>query len=333
MPTVMEGLTQALTPDLTAELGATLGIDTSEVQAGVRAAGALLIAALNQKAATEGGADAILGMFKPDQDAPANVLSAIDDGRSDEIIYPLFGIGVTKAVHWIRDTTNQDLGSFLLVAAPLVMYVLHDAVQTQKLDAAGLTALLKTENDANTKANRQFASEINAALDAGQNVIERAARIRARFTEEEWATLAKTPTLAGYAVMMSALSGPVGINKEISALIEAMEEFGEAAEPDSLVGIVSRQFTSPEQITKLGANRENATPMMRDACLEAVRILTEKESHEEAQAYKQFVVNVAARVAEAAIDGGIMSMGGKPISDEEQTVLDLIAAALAYQPE
>ena len=138
--------------------------------------------------------------------------------------------------------------------------------------------------------------------------------------------------LAGYAVMMSALSGPVGINKEITALIEAMTEYGHAAEPDSLIGLVSREFHSPEQINTLGANRNNAMSLVRDACLEALRILNEKETYEETLAYKEFVVIVATHVAQAAIDGGFMSIGGTPISPEEKMTLDLIAAALAYQP-
>jgi hypothetical protein len=133
--------------------------------------------------------------------------------------------------------------------------------------------------------------------------------------------------------MMSSLSGPVGLSKEIAALIVALQELGAQADPDSLVGLVSRAYTSPEQITALGANRENAQALTRDACLEALRILTEKETYDESRAYKAFVVGVATRVAQAAIDGGIMSMGGIPVSPEEQLTLDLIAAALAYEPD
>lgn len=333
MATILETVNETLTPELTTQVSEMLGDKPADVKKGVELASALLLGALNHKAATDKGADEILASFDPAQDAPANVFTAIDNGRSDAILFPLFNIGVTKVIRWIQDTTDQELGSYLLIAAPLVLHALSGALKGQTADAATLQTVLKTENAAFARANPQFASEINAALDAGENVIARAARIRARFTDDEWATLGKTPALAGYAVMMSSLSGPVGINKEIEALIEAMEEFGAAAEPDSLVGIISRQFTSAEQITTLGANRENAASMMRDACLQTLKILTEKETREEAYAFKQFVVDVAAHVAEAAIDGGFMSIGGKPVSDSEKQTLDLIAAALAYTPE
>lgn len=333
MPTLLETVNETLTPELTTQISEMLGTDKNNVHTGVRNASALIIGALSHKAATDEGADQILASFDPAQDAPANVFTAIDNGRSDAILYPLFGIGVTKVVHWIQNTTDQDLGSYLLIAAPLLYHALAEQLKNGESNAESLRTLLKTDNDAFARADPQFASEINAALDAGENVVERAARIRARFTEEEFTTLAKTPTLAAYAVMMSSLSGPVGVNKEIEALLEAMEEYGAAAEPDSLVGIVSRQFTSPDQITTLGANRENASSMMRDACLESLKILTAKESHEEVQSYKKFVLDVSTHVAEAAIDGGFMSIGGKAVSDEEKQTLDLIAAALAYTPE
>lgn len=77
---------------------------------------------------------------------------------------------------------------------------------------------------------RRLANQINAALDLGANVNVHAARIRAQFTDEEWQILIKTPALAGYAVMMSSFSGPVGINKEIAALHRAMHEAGDAAQ-------------------------------------------------------------------------------------------------------
>lgn len=333
MATILETVTQTLTPPLTKQISEMLGADKAEVEKNTAFASALLLGALDHKAATDTGADEILASFDPAQDAPDNVFTAVDDGRSDTILFSLFNIGLTKAAHRIQDTTDLDLGSYLLIAAPLVLHALSEALETGTADAATLRTVLQADTKAFAHADPQFASEINAALDASENVVARAARIRARFTDQEWATLGKTPTLAGYAVMMSSLSGPVGINKEIQALIEAMEEFGGAAEPDSLVGIVSRQFTSPEQITTLGATRTNAASLMRDACLETLKILTEKETHEEAHAYKQFVLDVATHVAEAAIDGGFMSIGGKPVSSDEQMTLDLIAAALAYQPE
>ncbi len=329
MAAVMDSLTQTITPQLTKQISEMLGMDDSQVTQGINIAAPLVLAALGNKVSTAKGADEVLGSLKHNV---ANPVDAAVNGESDALLQKLFGIGAPKAASWIENTTGIRIAPLLPFAAPLVMRAFQNVTKSQALDSAGLTALLKNENETYARAQPQLASEINAALDASANVNERAARLRAQFTDAEWNTLATTPALAGYAVMMSSLSGPVGINKEMAALLEAMVDYGSAAEPDSLVGIVSREVTTPEQITALGANRENALNLTRDACLEALRILTEKETHAETLAYKAFVVNVATRVASAAIDGGVMSIGGKPITEEEQMTLDLIAAALAYQP-
>lgn len=329
MTSLLDAVTQSVTPHMTNQFAEMLGMDDAQITQGIHMAAPVVLAGIRAKTSAPQGADEVLGSLK---DVPHDPAAAVMSGQSDALLEQLFGMGVPKVAAWIENTTGIQIASILPLAAPLVMTALQSAVKEQSLDAAGFAALVKTENDAYAHANPQLASEINAALDAGENVNARAKRIRAQFTEDEWNTLARTPALAGYAVMMSSLSGPVGLSKEIAALIIAMQELGANADPDSLVGLVSRAYNSPEQITSLGAHRENATALARDACLEALRILTEKETYDESHAYKAFVVNVSERVAKAAIDGGIMSMGGKPVSADEQMTLDLIAAALAYQP-
>lgn len=328
MGSVWDTSKQSLTPQLTKQYAQMMELDPVQVTEGVDLAGACILAALAKRVSQENGAQEILDSLAP---VPGSVMEALTNGASDAWLSDWFGVGIAKVASWLEDTTEIEVAALLPLAASLVMRTLREAVQSEKLDAAGLSALIHNENDAYAHAHPQLASEINVALDAGENANERAARIRERYTDEEWDRLGKTPLLAAYAVMMSSLSGPIGINKEIAALITALEEYGHSAEPDSLVGLVSHAFNRPAYISTLGANRENAVSLMRDACLECLRILNEKEAHQETQAYKQFVVDVATRVASAARDGGILSIGGRPISDQEQMTLDLIAAALAYQ--
>lgn len=327
MATLLDSTTEMVTPQMAEQIGTMLGVEQDQVMPGIQMAVPVVLAGVGAKTATTEGADEVLASLKEDTSPATDMLT---EGRSEAMVNRLFGVGASRVASWLMDTTGFDVTPFLPVAVPLVIRAIQNAVAQENLDGAGLSALLKSENDAYARANPQLASEINAALDLGANVNERAARIRANFTTEEWSTLAKTPALAGYAVMMSALSGPVGLNKEITALIEGMTEYGQAAEPDSLVGLISREFTIPEQINTLGANRNNAMNLARDACLEALAILNAKETYEETLAYKEFVVNVATHVAQAAMDGGFMSIGGTPISAEEKMTLDLIAAALAY---
>lgn len=329
MTTLLDSITRTITPHLTEQFAATLGLDEPQTAQGINLAVPLLLVAVGNRVAAPAGADEVLGSLKPE---PLDPMDALADGESDAILERLLGVGAPKVANWAFDTTGINVAPFLPLVAPLVMNAISSAVKTDNLDGAGLTRLMQTETETYAHTNPQLASQINAALDAGANVNERAGRIRAQFTDDEWATLKKTPLLAGYAVMMSSLSGPVGINKELDALHRAMHELGEAAEPDSLVGLVSREHNSADQLDALGANRENATALMRDACLQTLQILNAKENYNETLAYKGFVMNVSTRVANAAIDGGIMSIGGIPVTPEEQMTLDLIAAALAYTP-
>jgi hypothetical protein len=61
---------------------------------------------------------------------------------------------------------------------------------------------------------------------------------------------------------------------------------------------------------------------------EALRLLAEKGSVEDVDAYKQFVVSVARAAAEAHKEGGFVGIGGKQISEEEQAALDEIQKQL-----
>ena len=61
---------------------------------------------------------------------------------------------------------------------------------------------------------------------------------------------------------------------------------------------------------------------------EALRLLEEKASPEEVEAYRGFVRDVADAVARAHKEGGVLGIGGKEVSPDEQKALDEIEAAL-----
>ena len=61
---------------------------------------------------------------------------------------------------------------------------------------------------------------------------------------------------------------------------------------------------------------------------EGLRLVREKGADQDVEAYKAFVLEVARAAAEAHKEGGFAGIGGKPVSDEEQAVLDEIAEAL-----
>jgi hypothetical protein len=61
---------------------------------------------------------------------------------------------------------------------------------------------------------------------------------------------------------------------------------------------------------------------------EAVTILEQKTTPEEAAEYRQFILRVADVVAHAHKEGGVLGIGGKEVSEQEQAVLDELANLL-----
>ena len=63
--------------------------------------------------------------------------------------------------------------------------------------------------------------------------------------------------------------------------------------------------------------------------VEALRILEQKASPEEVEAYKGFAMAVAQAAANAHREGGFLGVGGKDVSDEERRALDELAVTLS----
>lgn len=330
MATLLETYAQQLNARQSEQLAKALGVKTDALQKGLNMAGALLLGAVHQQSKTPQGAADLLASLNQDKELRADALRAIEAGHGYPILNFLFGVGYPKVTAWVQNTTGLDVEPFLAPATVLMMRALEEIAVKEKFDAAGLAAYLQNEQNAFTRAQPQLASQLNAALDLGQNTVERAERLMLRFTPEEWDALARLPALAAAAVMMLDLSGPVGLNKEYTALFAALERAAAANEPDSLVSLAARSYNAPAQIDALGVTQANAQTKMRDACLEVVAILNARATHEEIHAYKKMVMDVAREVAHAALDGGTLGFGRKPVSADEQRGLDLLAAALAY---
>ena len=71
--------------------------------------------------------------------------------------------------------------------------------------------------------------------------------------------------------------------------------------------------------------REQLTERIR----EAVRLVEEKATPEEAEEYRQFLLRLADVVAHAHKEGGVLGIGGKEVSEREQAVLDELSGQLA----
>jgi hypothetical protein len=152
------------------------------------------------------------------------------------------------------------------------------------------------------------------------------------FTPEEWGVLVRAPLLVSYAIAGAAPSGGVGYVQEMKAVADAIVDAGEQAPDGSLVRAVVSQIRSnatddtrgPTESVSAGEIKGRAI----EACRRAVSILRQKVSAEDADAYKGWLLEVGARVAAAAKEGGFLGFGGARVSESEEVALNEIAAAL-----
>jgi hypothetical protein len=146
---------------------------------------------------------------------------------------------------------------------------------------------------------------------------------KADYNAEEWSTIAQAPVLAGLRVVAAHRGGTIRESLAIGKVYsEARRNQGESLLLDELVA--TPPALDVRQVQAQGDIAGAAEAKLR----EAVRLLSEKASPDEVDAYKRFVLDLAHAAAEAHKEGGFIGIGGKPVSEEEQAALDEIGALL-----
>jgi len=142
---------------------------------------------------------------------------------------------------------------------------------------------------------------------------------KADFDEQEWDAVLEGPTSAGVIVMSAARGGTF---REAFAMAkvyaEARQEHGESELLDAIAAHrpeIDRTRVGKDKVEQHGLERIR----------EAVALVDQKASADEAAAYRRFVSSVARRVAEAKEEKG--SQGG--VAEGEQRVLDEIDSVLS----
>jgi hypothetical protein len=169
--------------------------------------------------------------------------------------------------------------------------------------------------------------------------------IKAQFTDEEWFEISSMPTMVGAAMAGAGKSGVIGTAKEamasmkaivaarndypdnqlIAAILEKAESFSDARERagdyrEMAVSKMKEQnVTSPEEFNRF----------MFDHCDRAIALVAGKCSARETDEYRQWAKDVAARVAEAASEGGFLGFGGERVSEPERQLLAQIEQRLS----
>jgi hypothetical protein len=145
---------------------------------------------------------------------------------------------------------------------------------------------------------------------------------KSEFNADEWERVARAPALAG---VMVALADRGGTFRESLALGKA---YAAAKRDEAGSELLQELVASPPSLDRQSAGEPDQIP---ERIREAVRIVEEKATPEEADEYRQFVLRLADVVAHAHKEGGVLGIGGKEVSPEEQAALDRLSSTLSAQ--
>ena len=155
---------------------------------------------------------------------------------------------------------------------------------------------------------------------------------KADFTEDEWATVLRSPIVAGMAITLADPGGPIEVVKETSAVVKFVT--GSASEDrDDLVGEVAREVRSlAEQRTNpVGDFKPRGALAGKEVVDEITRageIVTAKATPEEAEAFRAWILECAQRAADAAKEGGFLGFHAERVSQGEKDMLAQLGSAL-----
>jgi hypothetical protein len=146
---------------------------------------------------------------------------------------------------------------------------------------------------------------------------------KADFNAEDWERVVEGPLLGGMRVVAADRGGTIRESIAMGqAYAHARQQQGESELLDELVS--APPAMDPNRFRGGGDLAATIDSGLRDA----VHIVEQKATPEEAQAYKDFVITVAEAVANAHREGGFLGIGGKPVSDSERAALDEIRTTL-----
>src|SRR5918999_417203 len=154
------------------------------------------------------------------------------------------------------------------------------------------------------------------------------------FTEEEWTRLERAPIVAGMAISLADPGGPIEAVKESMAAIKTILEAAQAGGQAELVDAVAKDVAEKAQKRQnpLGDFKPRGT-QAGEAILEGLRegnrLVTEKATPEEAQAFREWLLSAAKRAADAAKEGGFMGFRAERVSEGEQQMLDKLGEVLS----
>jgi len=143
------------------------------------------------------------------------------------------------------------------------------------------------------------------------------------FSVEQWEHIATTPVLVGFAVAKAEDSGFLGSIRETRTLVSSIA----AGVDDNPAAALINQAAATETDEQANAYRAIGGPALAEAALTACRelaaLLDSRAEPTESTGYKNWILDIARTVAEAAKEDGVR------ISPAEADLIDRIESALS----
>jgi hypothetical protein len=145
---------------------------------------------------------------------------------------------------------------------------------------------------------------------------------KAEFNAEEWELVLSAPPSAGMIVATAQRGGTFRESFSIAkAYTEARQRHGESELLDEIVS------AKPEMDVKRHSSAEELERDLLQKLRDAVALVEQKATPEEAEAYKRFIVDIAERVAEAHKEG-FLGLTGERVSEAERAAIEKIKEAV-----
>lgn len=159
------------------------------------------------------------------------------------------------------------------------------------------------------------------------------------FSIDEWQTLRDAPHLVVLAVAAAGGSGLFGSIAEAiapsGALVEALKGGNHLLREVCDKEEIKASIESIKCLAKAGSDFASIQAIFRKAATNksraALDLLKQKGSPEDVAAYRDFLMKLGNKVANAAKEGAFLGFGGERVSEHERTLLAELVHALGVQ--
>src|SRR5262245_63877677 len=159
---------------------------------------------------------------------------------------------------------------------------------------------------------------------------------KADFTADEWKQIQRAPFMAGLAVVAASPSGPFGVVKEMFAVGKMLGEVKTQGSSNELIKALvgdieagAKDMSAPEELK--GKTPDEVKNYAIGSLRQVAALLEKKAKFDEAQGFKQWLVSVAQKVAEAAKEGGFLGFGSTQVSEQEAATIKELSTAVGFK--